>query len=319
MKLKHKSRFYLILKISVVLISYAYIAYRLRKYSALDFVPEEGKAIIILPVLLLMPLNWFIETLKWKLLTRELRKISLSTASKAVYIGITAAIFTPNRIGELAGRIVVFPPEKRGKAVLATATGSLAQLCVTVLSGLAASVLLFVLYEDKLPQILQTGNLWAGIILALTTLAVVWAFFDLKKLLRFVAGLRFMKKQRENLLIITTYPRKILLSALLYSFVRYCVFLFQFFLLFLAFGLDIHFAEAFVSVALTYFLMAALPGIPPAEIGIRGSVALFFAGLFSDNETGIIAASSLLWIINLALPALLGSVFLLRAKIKNPG
>ncbi|MEJ7737659.1 MAG: hypothetical protein WKF97_09555 [Chitinophagaceae bacterium] len=61
--------------------------------------------------------------------------------------------------------------------------------------------------------------------------------------------------------------------------------------------------------------MALVPTIALAEIGIRGKISLELFGLFSTNHIGIVAASAGIWGINLMLPALLGSLFILRIKI----
>jgi hypothetical protein len=61
--------------------------------------------------------------------------------------------------------------------------------------------------------------------------------------------------------------------------------------------------------------MAVLPTIAIAEIGLRGSVSLHFLGLLSDNTAGILAATVAIWLINLVLPAAIGSILLLGVKI----
>lgn len=64
--------------------------------------------------------------------------------------------------------------------------------------------------------------------------------------------------------------------------------------------------------------MAVIPTLALTEIGVRGSVALFFLGLVSTNSIGIVTATFTLWIINLALPALIGSFFVFSTNIFGP-
>ncbi|NPA45090.1 MAG: hypothetical protein GXO49_06120, partial [Chlorobi bacterium] len=66
---------------------------------------------------------------------------------------------------------------------------------------------------------------------------------------------------------------------------------------------------------LTYFISSVIPTFTFAEIGIRGTAAIFFIGMFSSNIVGIISATALLWIINLAIPAIIGSVLFYRTKL----
>jgi hypothetical protein len=66
--------------------------------------------------------------------------------------------------------------------------------------------------------------------------------------------------------------------------------------------------------------MTAIPTITLAELGIRGSISLYFIGLYFENfgtltdkiNIGIVSASSSLWLLNLALPALIGTIFVFR-------
>ena len=59
-------------------------------------------------LLLLSVLNRFFEILKWQNLVSYLHKISLPEASKQVLGALTAGLFTPNGIGEYAGKALFF-------------------------------------------------------------------------------------------------------------------------------------------------------------------------------------------------------------------
>ena len=65
----------------------------------------------------------------------------------------------------------------------------------------------------------------------------------------------------------------------------------------------------------TELTMTIIPTIALTELGVRGSVALYFIGLISSNDIGIVTASFTLWFINLAIPAIIGSAFVLRMNI----
>ena len=67
--------------------------------------------------------------------------------------------------------------------------------------------------------------------------------------------------------------------------------------------------------------MAAIPTIALTELGIRGSVSLYFIGLYFTSlgimcsyDMGIITATTVLWIINLVIPAITGAIFVFRLK-----
>jgi len=82
------------------------------------------------------------------------------------------------------------------------------------------------------------------------------------------------------------------------------------------------FLIAFMLIALIYLLMMLIPTLTITELGIRGSVTLTVFGLYFEktglwNEQlsfSVLAASSMVWLINLALPALLGAMLSFRLR-----
>lgn len=69
-------------------------------------------------VLFLMLFNWFFEVVKWHYLVKEVEPLSIWKSLKSVFCGLTWAIFTPNRIGEYGGRIMLLKPENRVRAAV---------------------------------------------------------------------------------------------------------------------------------------------------------------------------------------------------------
>ena len=66
------------------------------------------------------------------------------------------------------------------------------------------------------------------------------------------------------------------------------------------------------------FLLSFIPTIGISEISNRGSLAVLFLGILSDNMLGILVATVALWIINLIIPAFIGTVFIFTLKfIRN--
>jgi hypothetical protein len=86
------------------------------------------------------------------------------------------------------------------------------------------------------------------------------------------------------------------------------------------FSVDIPFIHAMIVIAMIFFVMTAIPTVTLAELGIRGSVSLQLIGLYFERfseltysvELGILSSTSTLWLINLAFPALLGTLFVYR-------
>lgn len=103
---------------AVVLVLAFYFIYRqyiekgdsLRRFEILISQISRLKVIVTISVvLLLMLVNWLLEAFKWRYITRHLSKMSVIDSVEAVLCGLTWAIFTPNRLGEYAGRVLFLP------------------------------------------------------------------------------------------------------------------------------------------------------------------------------------------------------------------
>ena len=86
------------------------------------------------------------------------------------------------------------------------------------------------------------------------------------------------------------------------------------------FSVKIPIAHGLMIISVIYFVMTAIPTVTLAELGVRGSVSLYFVGEYFRNigevsdkiNIGIVSSTSALWMINLAIPALLGTLFVYR-------
>jgi hypothetical protein len=72
---------------------------------------------------------------------------------------------------------------------------------------------------------------------------------------------------------------------------------------------------AIVMIGMTYYVMALVPTIALTELGVRSAVAVLFLGQVTDRHPDIVNATVSLWLINLAVPALIGIVFVFMFKL----
>jgi hypothetical protein len=110
--------------------------------------------------------------------------------------------------------------------------------------------------------------------------------------------------------------------VLLLSFLRYVVFTCQFLLLLKMFSVPVPLFEGVVIISLIFFVLSIIPTVTLTELGVRDSAAVYFFGIYFTQAgtmqnsvlIGILSAASLLWVINLAVPAVLGTLFVFRLK-----
>ena len=272
----------------------------------------------------LMILNWFLEAVKWRRLISKVEAVSLWQSIVAVLTGVTISTFTPNRVGEFFGRAFILKKASHVEGILITVLGSMSQLLVTVITGSLSFLVVLTL--------LMPGGGFSGTWL-FYSFAVVVIVFD-SMLLGLFFNLPFLASIKEKILInglsrihkylrvFAMYSNRELLMVMGLSFARYLVFSTQYLLLLSILGVNVPWYYQYILIALIYFIMAIIPTIALTEIGIRGSVAIYCIGLYFTSMTkapqglnlGILIASTLIWFINLGIPAIAGSFFLFRLQ-----
>jgi len=137
-KIKKSSN--LIFRIVLATLVYIFLFIELKEHQELfDFqnIWDSGfrNFKFILFALILMPVNWLIESIKWQFLIRKVENVKLGSSIKAVFAGTAISIFTPNRIGDYLGRIFILKKGDRIDGTIATIVGNLSQLLMTILMG----------------------------------------------------------------------------------------------------------------------------------------------------------------------------------------
>lgn len=318
MPVPYKKIFIILFKTAVVACAYGFIAYRIGfdpvlRNQLLSGKLETQSNIWLLLALLLMPINWGLESIKWRILLRPVEKISFSKSFVGVLAGMSVAIFTPNRTGDYLGRIWVLERKNRAAGVSITITGSLAQSTVTFIVGLFAGW--YWISNVANPEFTSENQM---IIASAVTADVILTYLFLPHICRFALRFRWKKAVKNALEGISILSPTQQYIALLISMLRYIIFTTQFILLLHYFQCNIELFDGIIAIGLLYAAMLIIPSITIAEPGIRSSISLLIFTVFSQNEAGILAASLTLWIINLAIPALSGALYLAALKIDKP-
>lgn len=261
----------------------------------------------------LMFLNWGLEAVKWKYAISGIRKISFLKAYAAVLAGTSVSLFMPNRTGEFVGRIFALPRNERVKAVFASIASSFSQLIVTIIAGTIALFVFYFLFPDN--TLVEKGiNVWLKYFAIFIAIISIIVFFKINWFTYFFEKWSFLKKYSKTAQILNSFNSAVLFNFLILSLLRYTVFVLQFYFLIKFFGIDLSLWTCVISSSLTFYVVTIIPTFTLAEIGIRGSVAVIFFGFFTNMYAEIISASTLLWIINVGIPALIGNVFVAGFK-----
>lgn len=264
-------------------------------------------------VVILTFINWSIETVKWRFLVNRLDNISFRRAFLGVLFGISFSLFTPNRLGEYGGRVLVLK-HHRIAAIVSTLIGSYSQIVANMTIGGLACVIYLWKYMHLSPYLVFS----AGVIYLCLTAFLFISYFNIDVISVIFKRYNIFKKIAKYVEIVRQYSSNDLKKLLFMSTLRYGTYCMQFFLLLKVFRTGVKFADGIVLVPNVFFVQGILPTMAIFDVSLRGQVAM---QIISDVATGelfqVVAASLVLWFINLIVPALLGGLFALFFKFEQ--
>ncbi|TBX70636.1 hypothetical protein EZL74_02885 [Flavobacterium silvisoli] len=291
-----------IIKLLIVAAAFYFIYDQLAHNNQLDWkkfntlLKEKQSVWGILFLLSFSIANRYLEILKWQNLVSFLKPITVGESSKQVLGALTAGIFTPNGLGEYAGKALYFEKTKTKKIIFLNLICNGIQMILTILFG---TIGLFVLGYWQ----------WASAILIL---AVFFYLVSIVSKNIKVKGYSIQKLIHK----INEIPKLIHQKNIMLAFFRYLVFSHQYYFLFLAFDVDLPYLTMMSTIATVYFLASSLPSFQFLDFAVKGSVAVFFFGKLGVNEWIVVFISTLMWFLNVVLPVIIGSYYVLKFKPK---
>lgn len=306
---KTKQFLVLLLKIIVVSSAFYYIYNKLSTDNTIDLVllktvfvdPQHRWSLLAL--LFLTFSNRFIEILKWQNLASLIQPISVGQATKQVLSALTLGIFTPNGIGEYAGKALYFAKKDTGKVIFLNMLCNGVQVIYAILFGLLGLTIL-----NYTHQFIPPYYLWILYGIALTILLLLFSLRHLSiKGYSMHTVIQMLQEIPKN------KHRKNLFLALL----RYASFTHQYVILYYLFGVDIPYFDLLCAVSAIYLLASSLPNFQFLEFAVKGSIAMFIFTALDVNQWVVALVATLIWLLNIVLPISIGSYFVLTFKVKK--
>ena len=262
--------------------------------SSWDFTLYPGA---LLAAILLVPLNWWLESVKWAEL---LPWAPLGRRMREVLYGTAWSMVGPLRLGAGIGRLAAMRPKERNMALRAFATASVSQWWCTIT---AAAI-----------GLLCSKFYLAGCSVLFISAVTIGLYFGWSPgFWHRIKGTPLLRQWGMSRKIATVRRRR----ALNLSVARFFVMLFQFVLLLNAFGhLSVlqHSVERFFiqgqGAALTWGLTSLAPMPAFGDLGLREAAAIAAISAPTPHDmTAIVGATFTLWLINLFIPAMVGVVW----------
>lgn len=298
-------------------LSFSFLGYKLFTFNQYDAIINQWKQMPLsnvwwlAGVFIMVPANWVLEGLKWKKLTSGVQKITLIDAVKAVLSGIATGFFTPNRIGELVGRIAFLDSANRKSGVTLSIVNSLTQNIIMALCGIPACILFFISTKGKLnPELIHFV-----LIILICILISVLIYFSIPQWSLRVKKSRLTEKIKSFTDCFSSYNLKDLFQIMSISLFRYIVFSTQFYFILRFFSVELSPLQALISIPTSYLFVTFTPSLAFSEAVVRTSYAVLIIGVFSTSIASIALSGICIWAINFIIPMVAGSVVLVRKRV----
>lgn len=233
----------------------------------------------------LMPINWLLEFLKWRVVLKSLKlpenKSKISFAS-----GVISEFLIPGIPSNFIGRIFFFQKEQRLKLSAWTQVANLAQFGITLTFGLFSMFYLNLTFSSN--------SIYFSAILAI--LIVLFLVLRKFKIINLPKGIEHLTFKKSDF--------KLISLLLLISLLRFFIFSLQFGLILHSFSIVFDF-QLFTYIWISYLFVSFSPSLFLGNLVIRESVTVSVFQLGNYPVFPVLYAAFFIWLINNFIPVCL--------------
>ncbi len=259
--------------------------------------------------LLLVLLNINIDAYKWRLALQSKYSMSQSLAVRAILVGMSVGILTPNRIGEFAGRLLFVSSRYRIAATAATLISSLSALIVVYFLG-GIAVFWFE-WPTSFPEWLKQAG---SIIVLLAFVILLSIYFGSNSVIVLLRKLPRGRRYTKYLRLTAHFAKGDLLRLLILSVIRALLVYLQLFFLARFVGLFFSLSELVFLFPILFLFQAIIPSSIFTDLGVRGGIAYVLFFPISGSVLLAVMPTYMLWLSNVIIPASLGGLILINSK-----
>ncbi len=279
-----------------VLIHRLYTAFSLRQIREMYkmIVQPQSLGYFFLTIIL-MPANWMIECWKWYKVSNVVEKNNFVNAVKSLLVGMAYGHLLPGRSSEFLGKVLFYSEKNKSNIIVLHFVNAAFQMYVTIVVGL---FFLLVYYAS---------NLFSDSHFQIIVLAAIVLMFIVSSLVFYSNKLNVLKRYFSQLDF--NIEKSLKIELLLLSFIRYFVFVLQFFLVFKIFILELELNVEFMARISLYFLVTSvIPMVSIIEVAVRSLIGIYIFQKWGMNDLQITTIVSIIWLINLVIPSIAGFV-----------
>ena len=307
------------LVVTLLILSYIYKTFENEQKGIGDIgavyrqILTENHLFTLSTMLFLVPLNWALESLKWQRLASKAVSITFREAFRGTLTGLAVGVAAPAQLGDTIGRVAALKSDDRLKAIGAAVVSNGIQFYVSLIFGGWGLAWI----GNKLGIDTSGKNMLYGLLISLCLLGIMVVLFR-KRLTNWQPRRAFLVKSLSYFRIIGAYTSTDLLVATGYGMLRYLVFLSQFLLALSLFDFPMSLIDLAACVALIFLAKTLIPAINVlGDLGLREFTALFVFKQYNLPPEQVIAATFLVWTINVLGPILVGIFLIWKYKWKG--
>lgn len=319
--MKYKSRFLTILKIvilaAICVVIYSQVSYVVKEWKINSLTWSDINWGMLFLASFGFCLNILLECMKWRQLSGRIEKLSYQRTIGSVLSGIALSIITPQRLGDVVGRLIGFNAKNFPRLIAVQILGGMIQIAVVLLIG-GISLLWLNTYFEWFPLNYYTASSLVVFFIFLILLNI--GIFKTRWTIALTARIPLkgkLKKWLESVHVINTFSNPEIAYLYFLTVLRYLVYTCQLLLLIEFLGQPALNWVSLGAVYLLFFIQAGVPLPPLFSLVVRGSIAMQVWSLIGYPGFRPLIASYLLWLMNLGIPALLGAFNLIYFKKEN--
>ncbi len=269
---------------------------------------EPGLYLILISTLVLMPVNWGIESFKWKMITSTVEPVSYGTSVKSVLSGICVGNIAPGRAMEFLAKIFFFKTENRPVITVLHFINGMFQMLITVTMGMIA--IAYKLNRHTSSSTIVYLVLGGGLVMILFFCLAIGNVAFIQRKLKFI---KWFKRMDDSQIV--QLSRSMIFRLVVLSVIRYAVFTTQFYLIYRLMSPQNALLQSFASIAAYFMFTSLIPMVSVIEPAIRAAIALFVFNNPNDVTVNVVLASTWVWVINVVIPSLAGYIIILKEKV----
>ena len=263
-------------------------------------------------LLLLTPVNWGLEALKWQILLRRIEKTTYWNAYQGVLAGVSLGFALPTLLGDTAGRVLTLQ-KHRTRGIGASLVSGGVQFYVALVFGAVA----WAHYLTTAPARNTPAGRWLLIGLVGLSLGGIGLGLVRRRLIGWLSKRPVLSRFAEYWTVAGVYDDAEIALALGVAAGRYLVFSLQFYVALRLMGIGLPTDISASGIGVVFLVKTITPAFNLlSDLGVREAASLWVWTPFGVSASVLLMATLTLWLVNVFLPVVVGLIWVWKLKWK---